>query len=45
MQQEFIGLDWRALVDAMADGAVILDAKNRIPKEIGNVPGVKLIRI
>jgi UDP-N-acetyl-D-mannosaminuronic acid dehydrogenase len=45
MQQEFVDIDWRELVAAMADGAVVLDAKNRIPKGIEDVPGVKLIRI
>lgn len=45
VQQEFVDYEWRELASRMSAGAVILDAKNRIPRGIEDVAGVKLIRI
>jgi UDP-N-acetyl-D-mannosaminuronic acid dehydrogenase len=45
VQQEFVDYDWRQLAGQMADGAVLLDAKNRIPRHVEEVGGVKLVRI
>ena len=45
MQQEFVDLDWRAVVSRMAEGAVVLDTKNRIPRSVVEEAGVKLVRI
>jgi UDP-N-acetyl-D-mannosaminuronic acid dehydrogenase len=42
VQKEFDTLDWQSIVSKMNQDAVLLDAKNRIPKEL---EGVQIIRI
>jgi UDP-N-acetyl-D-mannosaminuronic acid dehydrogenase len=43
VQEEFVGIDWPAAVAKMAPGVVLLDTKNRIPRDLP--AGAKLIRI
>ncbi|GFR39436.1 NDP-sugar dehydrogenase [Insulibacter thermoxylanivorax] len=42
-QEEFQSIDWSKTIELMADGAVLIDAKNRIPRDLP--AGTKLYRI
>ncbi|RKD23823.1 nucleotide sugar dehydrogenase [Ammoniphilus oxalaticus] len=43
VQEEFLDLDWKALIKRMAEDPILLDTKHRIPKTASN--GATLLRI
>lgn len=45
MQEEFIELNWREVIEAMGDKAVLLDTKNRVPRSVDGYAGAVLLRI
>lgn len=45
VQQEFVDIDWRQIATRMAQNAVILDTKNRIPNIVEQIGSIKLMRI
>ncbi len=45
VQEAFLSIDWTKLVTAMGDKPILLDTKNRIPKDATTQTNAKLIRI